>query len=283
MLLIGRQYRPRIISTSWDGTWHMLELQMLLPLPNSLSPSRVSTYKECPLAFKFQFIDKLPQAPSPWAIKGTLVHAGLESLFFNFSPPERTLARGLDALTKAWSYMQESEEVRSLGMTREESQEFFEDARLLLSNYFLMEDPNLVNVVGVELALDARIGSVHLKGIIDRLDIEENYGFVVTDYKTGRVPPQANERARLNGVHLYAALCKSVLGVVPLRVQLLYLRDKVTISTSPTEQTMRGTIGQLNAVWSAVEKACTTNDFRPRPSRLCTFCSYRHLCPIHQG
>ena len=35
----------------------------------------------CPLLYRFRVIDRLPEAPSPAAARGTLVHAVLERLF----------------------------------------------------------------------------------------------------------------------------------------------------------------------------------------------------------
>ena len=35
----------------------------------------------CPLLYRFRVIDKLPEAPSAAAARGTLVHAVLERLF----------------------------------------------------------------------------------------------------------------------------------------------------------------------------------------------------------
>ena len=53
---------------------------MTYPVPTSLSPSRVESFTSCPLAFRFSSIEKLPEPPSPHAVKGTLVHRALELL-----------------------------------------------------------------------------------------------------------------------------------------------------------------------------------------------------------
>jgi putative RecB family exonuclease len=50
-------------------------------VPHGLSPSKVESFKSCALAFRFSAIDRLPEPPSPWATKGTLVHRALELLF----------------------------------------------------------------------------------------------------------------------------------------------------------------------------------------------------------
>ena len=57
-----------------------------------------------------------------------------------------------------------------------------------MDNYFALEDPNEVTPVGIELILEARLGDVRLRGILDRLDRTPEGELVVVDYKTGRAP-----------------------------------------------------------------------------------------------
>jgi len=63
---------------------------MSLPLPTSLSPSKVSSFKDCALAFRFSAIDHLPEPPLLDAVKGTLVHRALELLMWEEEPGRRT-------------------------------------------------------------------------------------------------------------------------------------------------------------------------------------------------
>ena len=51
------------------------------PVLGSLSPSRAADFKSCPLLYRFRCIDRLPEAPSLAATRGTVVHAVLEELF----------------------------------------------------------------------------------------------------------------------------------------------------------------------------------------------------------
>src|SRR5437868_14661365 len=71
---------------------------MALPLPTSLTPSKVASFKDCALAFKFSTIDHLPEPPSPHTTKGTLVHRALELLFCIDPPGERTIPTALRCL-----------------------------------------------------------------------------------------------------------------------------------------------------------------------------------------
>ncbi|HUP84447.1 MAG TPA: PD-(D/E)XK nuclease family protein [Acidimicrobiales bacterium] len=256
---------------------------MSLPLPSSLSPSKVSSFKDCALAFRFSAIDRLPEPPSPWATKGTLVHRALQLLFWDEPAGSRTLAAALAKLETAKAEMTSDPEFTGLALDDDEAATFFEEASGLVRKYFELEDPNEVRVLGVELKLEARVGGLLLRGIIDRLELDADGELVITDYKTGRSPRVNFELSRMAGVHFYAFLCEQVLGRRPARIQLLHLAEPVAISLAPSEQSMRGLRNRTAAVWAAVERACATEDFRPRVGKLCDFCAYKAYCPAFGG
>ncbi len=251
--------------------------------PRTLSPSKVSSFTDCPLAFRFSIIDRLPEPPSPHALKGTLVHAALEGLFWHHPAGERTREAAGHELALAWSALQSDPEFTALGMGAEQETAFFDDARLLVSNYFELEDPDAVRAVGVELGLESVVGDVRLRGIIDRLDLTDEGDLVVIDYKTGRAPSARFEHGRLTGVHAYALLCERVLGRIPVEVRLLHLRDPVSITALPSEQSLRGQRQRTAAVWQAIVRACDRDDFRPRPGPLCRSCNFQSLCPAFES
>ena len=252
---------------------------MALDLPKTMSPSKVSSFTDCPLAFRFAIIDRLPEVPTPHTVKGTLVHSALERLIWHHEPGDRSLAVALSELERAWDALQDDPELRELALGDEAAAAFLDDAETLVSNYFQLENPDEVRAVGVELGLEAEVEQLRLRGIIDRLDCNEAGELVVIDYKTGRSPSETFERARLHGVHLYALLCERVLGRAPAEVRLLYLRDPLTITAVPTTQSIRGERQRTVAVWRAIERACDREDFKPRPSWLCRSCSFRDRCP----
>jgi putative RecB family exonuclease len=255
---------------------------MAFPAPHALSPSKVSSFTDCALAFRFSAIDRLPEPPAPWSTKGTLVHTALERLHL-LPAPERTLEAGLDALAGAADDLRRDPDYTELQLDAEAEAAFHDDAASLVRRYFQLEDPRRIEAIGLEVSLDVDVEGVRLRGIIDRLELDADGELVVTDYKTGSVPSVHHERKRLSGVHLYSLLCEQLLGRRPRRVQLLYLRQPVAIVTEPTDQSTRGTRRSLAAVWQAVERACAREDFRPQPSRLCDYCAFRAYCPAFGG
>jgi putative RecB family exonuclease len=254
---------------------------MALPLPTSLTPSKVASFKDCALAFRFSAIDRLPEPPSPHTTRGSLVHRALE-LLFCLEPGERTLPAALGCLERAHGELHDHPEYTGLGLTPDEEREFLAEAETLLRNYFLLEDPAAIHPIGLELMLEAQVGTLRLRGIIDRLELDAGR-LVVTDFKTGKPPSEKYEQGRLGGVHFYAFLCQEVLGRRPDRIQLLYLREPVAIVAEPSEQSIKGLEQRTSAIWKAVERACEREDFRPRPSGLCDWCSFRAYCPAWGG
>jgi putative RecB family exonuclease len=131
---------------------------MPLPLPASLTPSKVTTFKECALAFRLSAIDKLPEPPSLQAFRGTVVHRALELLMWDEPQGGRTLAGAFGKLDSALEELLASEEGTALGLAGTELEELKEQAHELLRNYFVLEDPNSVRVIGTELRLQVEIG-----------------------------------------------------------------------------------------------------------------------------
>ena len=253
-----------------------------LALPTSLSPSKVSSFRDCALAFRFSAIDHLPEPPSAPAAKGTLVHRVLE-LLLGLDAAERTPEAALALLPQAEADVLDGEEYAELGLSVEERAAFVGQAAVLVQKYFQLEDPRTVRPEGLELMLEAEVGGVRLRGIIDRLERDADGRLVVTDYKTGRVPGERFEHGKLGGVHFYAFLCEQVLGERPSRIQLYYLAEPVAIVAEPSDQSILGLQRRVGAIWSAVERACEREDFRPKPGKLCDWCAFKAHCPAFGG
>jgi putative RecB family exonuclease len=254
---------------------------MALPLPSSLSPSRLASFTSCGLQFRFTAIEGLPEPPSLAATRGTLVHAALEELF-TLPADERVPAAAPACLDAAVAHLRDDPDWTGLGLDADGEASLVADADRLVQRYFRLEDPRTVHPVGLELKLEVDVGGIRVRGVIDRLDLVDGE-LVVTDYKTGRAPSEVWARRQMTGVHLYSLMCERWFGRRPVRVQLLHLAEPVAIVAEPSEQSSAGLARRLEAVWRAVEVACEREDFRPRPSSRCDWCAFRRWCPAFGG
>ncbi len=243
----------------------------------------MASFTHCGLAFRFSSIDRIYEPPSIHTSKGSIVHRCLERLFWHFDPPHRTQANALAQIPIVRAEYAEHSEYTELNLAPDDEALFWSDVAVLVVNLFKLEDPNDVKILGTELRLEADIGGVIVRGIIDRLELAPDGALVVTDYKTGKSPKVQYEGKRLGGVHFYAALCEATFGRRPDRIQLLHLREPEAIINLPTDQSARALKIRAAAVWKAIESACARDDFRPNPGPLCSWCSFQQWCPAFGG
>lgn len=260
---------------------------MALEPPTTLSPSKVSAFTDCALAFRFSAIDRIPQPPTVATVRGTLVHSALEGLL-SLDAVDRTPDAAAACLADAVTALPDDPEWQQLALDAAAATRFVTDAETLVRRYFEIEDPTTVEPVGLELPVEHPLftderSPVVLRGIIDRLERDGDGRLVVTDYKTGRAPAEGYQQSRLTGVHIYALLCERVHGERPSKVRLLYLGSPAIVEASPTDQSTRQIERKLTSIWSAIETACERDDFRPKQSKLCSWCAYQQWCPAFGG
>lgn len=255
---------------------------MALPPPATLSPSKVSAFRDCALAFRYTVIEQRPELPSLPAVRGTLVHLALQELY-RLPAPERRPDQVPRCVQRAHQRILADDEFVALDLDPAAEADLVAEASHLAMGIFDVEDPTTVTAIGLELQLTAPVDDssdpITMRGIIDRLDRTEDGHLVITDYKSGRSPTVAHEQSRLGGVQVYALLCERMLGRRPALVRLVYLADRVAIEHVPTDQSMVAVQRRLRAIWEAMVTACATEEFWPRPSGLCHFCAHRPICP----
>ncbi len=255
-----------------------------LPVVAALSPSRASDFMTCPLLFRYRSIDRLPQAPSSAATRGTLVHAVLERLF-DLPASERTPEAAAALLAPEWERLQEAEpDVAALFSSEDELATWLTSARGLLDGYFALEDPRRLDPAERESYVEVQLpGGLLLRGIVDRLDQAPTGQLRVVDYKTGRAPGEAFEGKALFQMKFYALVLWRTRGVIPTRLQLMYLGDQQVLAYAPEESDLLATERKLLALWEAIERAVQARDFRPRVSKLCDWCDHHAFCPEQGG
>ncbi|QSR31154.1 recombinase RecB [Nocardioides sp. S5] len=251
----------------------------------ALSPSRAGDFMACPLMYRFRTIDRLPEEPSPDAVRGTVVHKVLEDLF-DLPAAGRTAEAAADMLEPTWEALLEAEPALAamFGDEGPDLTAWLSSCRTVLARYFDLEDPRRLEPAERELYVEALLDSrLLLRGFVDRVDVAPDGRIRITDYKSGRSPAVGFEAKALFQMKFYALVIWRLRGVVPSVLQLVYLGNGEILRYEPDEDDLRATERKVEALWTAIQLAHETGDWQPSPSRLCDWCSYHQFCPTKGG
>ncbi|MBM3669183.1 MAG: PD-(D/E)XK nuclease family protein [Actinobacteria bacterium] len=259
--------------------------------PRSLSPSRASDFQNCPLLFRLRSIDRLPEAPSAAAIRGTLVHSALEELM-DRPPGTRTTEVTRDLLRDALLALREADPdafgALTEGMKDDRNVDQLTETILrplypLVDTYFTLEDPRRITPHAREMAISAELEPGFVgRGFIDRVEISSDGRVRIVDYKTGRAPGPRFEGKAMFQMRFYALMWWRSTGTVPSMLQLMYLGDGQILRLEPSEEQLIATEVSILGIRDAIRVA-VAEGFKPTPSKLCNWCSFKEFCPAFEG
>lgn len=256
------------------------------PVLATLSPSRAGDFKTCPQLYKFKSIDKIPTEPTIFQARGTAVHLALERLFQE-SAEDRTPERLYDLFRTAWTELKKTE-YPDLFETVDDERAWGIETLNLLATYFSVEDPTSFEPKELEMDLLVDVDHMTIRGILDRMEEVTEIGpdgtertvLVITDYKTGKAPKEQYAAKAFFALKIYALLIQIKTGVTPDRVRLLYLNGPTELTLDITDAHLDSTREQLAALWGAIEKAITTDNWPTKTSALCNWCDFKDtICP----
>jgi putative RecB family exonuclease len=265
------------LSTAVDG----------VEVTGSISPSRAGDFLTCPLLYRFRSIDRLPEPTSPAAVRGTLVHKVLERLF-DLPSADRHVGHASSMVEPAWrDLVAETPELADLFDVDADPEAFaawMQESHDALATYFTLEDPTRLEPSSRELYVETVLGSrLLVRGFIDRVDTAATGEIRIVDYKTGRAPRPGFEAKALFQLRIYGLVLWRTTGVVPARLQLIYLGSGDIVHYDPTEQDLSATERKIEAIWQAISAATASGQWLPRRSALCSWCSFQSLCPEYGG
>ncbi len=240
-----------------------------------LSYSEISTYQNCPLQYRFRYVDGKPALPSASLSFGKSLHDALEWLYSSptLEPPScDELIEHLEACWLSEGYSSSEEEVR-----------YFYQARSALELYYrnhVLARPEEFRLpAALEYRFRVDLGFCELSGVIDRLDRLPGGGFEVIDYKTNRRLPPARRLAEDLQLPLYQVAAERVWEVEVERVSFHYLLLDHRHSMSVTQERVELALAEVERVARLIEGG----QFEPCRNNLCPWCDYLEECPLMAG
>ena len=259
----------------------VMTVELENPRLETLSPSRAGDFKRCPQLFKFRSIDRLPEPTTIYQARGTTAHLALER-FYDLTPEERSPDQLFDLFREAWTEVRGTEEFKDLFETAEDERAWGLESLELLANYFAVEDPRAIDPVERELDMLEDREGITIRGILDRIDREEDGRLVITDYKSGKAPPEQYSLPAFFALKIYALLIRQIMNETPKELRLLYLNGPSLYRLEIDDRQLDAMDSQLRALWAAIERAMSTGKFPTRPGKLCSWCSFQDICPAFQ-
>jgi len=247
--------------------------------PKHLSPSSLATFEQCPLKFKFNKIDLIPDASGKEALMGNFVHDVLE-IFYTLPSDERVLQNAKIIAADCWANKGWGEKITQLLRSSAEIKKIRWQAWFCIENLWLVEDPKLINPVGIEHELNSSLDGVVLKGFIDRYSKDQNGGLVISDYKTGKTPNKLWLSDKFEQLRIYAALMNTTQLFKASTLELIYLKDGVKFTELVTDKSINSAISRIKKIKTEIDDRCVSGVFEPKKSKLCDYCSYKSICPI---
>jgi putative RecB family exonuclease len=261
----------------------------------ALSYSSFHTYQECPLRWKFLYVDRLPETPRGYFTFGRVVHSVLEEIMRPLvvptarrvkegdaqrtldewhptgaaRPPELTITREevLAMYDRMWTgegYTSPEEEARYRTLGRD-----------LLLRYYGRLAHERPHPVSVEEHLEARWDGIPIHGYIDRIDRTADGGLEVVDYKTSR--ELSGEDARQSDqLSIYQILVESNYTEPVEGLTLYHLRSLTAHRVPPRPKTA---LLALHDRLGTVQDGIRAEAFEPTPGRQCSRCDFQARCP----
>jgi RecB family exonuclease len=253
----------------------------------SATPTRLTTWLDCPRRYQFTYLDRpAPPKGPPWAHNslGASVHLALAS-FWRLEPVRRSAAAAGVLLEKAW--------LRDGFRDEGQSSLWRARARAMVERYAERLDPQH-EPLGVERTVAARTRVLALSGRVDRLDdrlrADGGRELVVVDYKTGRRPLSVVDVRSSLALALYALAVARTFRRPCVKVELHHLPSDEVVGHEHTPESLARHLGRAEELAEETGAADTAyragldDDglaaaFPASPSPSCRWCDFVRVCP----
>lgn len=248
------------------------------------SHSRLSTFEQCPLKFKYRYIDEIiPEIKTTIeAYLGSIVHDTLEWLYLQVKEGKIPT---IDAMVTYYAENWQKDFTYEIKIVRKNltPKDYFNKGINFLLNYYLKHKPFDDNTLEVEKKILIELDeNSHIQGFIDRLVHNlETGNYEVHDYKTANNLPTKEKIDNDRQLALYSIAIKEKFGYDKEVILVWhYLAHNQKIVSKRTDEQL----AQLKKeTLELIKKIESTTHFPSNQSVLCGWCEYKSMCPEFGG
>ena len=244
------------------------------------SHSRLSTFESCPLKYKFHYIEQLEPdiKQSIEGFLGNMVHDTLEWIYNIAKEKTPQLDEVIQHYIENWH--KEFEDNIKIVKKENNAEYYFNQGIKYLIDYFQKHYPFQDNTIATEKKIIINLdfdGKYKLVGFIDRLVHHKEKNICeIHDYKTNGFLKTQEELDNDRQLALYSIGVRDLFGnlsdVHLIWHFLAFNEQRVSKRTKEQLDKLKKEIIAL------IEKIESTEDFKPKPSKLCEWCEFRSYC-----
>jgi len=246
------------------------------------SHSRLSTFEQCKLKYKFRYIDNIiPDIEKTIESHlGSVVHNTLEWLY-NWVKKGRIPTIDEVIVNYSENWKEDYEEEIPIVKKYMTVGDYFNKGIQFLINYYTKHKPFDDNTIAVEkriiFNLDKK-GEYKIRGFIDRLVYNLKTGeYEVHDYKTSGNLPSQNRLDKDRQLALYSIAIKELFGEEKKVILVWhYLSFNKRLHSKRTDEQLKQLKEETIDLIKEIEG---TTKFPPTKSQLCHWCEYKPICP----
>ena len=251
----------------------------------AFSYSKMSLYEECPLKYKFKYLDKIKEEPKFYFAFGSAIHSALEFLYSVKNPPFPTIEEVCEAFRAEWnskSYLEKGYR------TQAKSDDDYQKGLLMLKAYYEHNRARFAPPFLVEYSTDVEVDGLLVRTISDRIEHLGGGEITIIDYKTGkdvkRQPAQLYMYQKIT--ELDPRLKEKIAETYGTRVSSVRIRELLYyhVPTNKEYTFERADDKEIGSFWErvlGVAENIRGLKFEPTPGdRQCGWCDYKSLCPV---